>query len=76
MEKIISKSKFKLNALAYFREIEKTGQALIISDRGKPVLKIVPYSLNADDSLNALRETVSKYENPLEPLNPKDWDAL
>ena len=40
MEHRISKSKFKPRALEYFREVEKTGKALIITDHGKPVLKI------------------------------------
>jgi len=38
MENMISKSQFMPRALYYFREIEKTGNELIISDRGKPVL--------------------------------------
>jgi prevent-host-death family protein len=76
MEKVVSKSKFKPNALAYFREIEKTGQPLIISDRGKPVLKIIPYSSNANEKLNSLRETVAKYEDPLEPMDLEDWEVL
>jgi len=76
MEKIVSKSKFKPNALAYFREVEKTGRPLVISDRGKPVLKIIPYSQNTDDLLQSLRETVSKYEKPLEPLDFEDWEVL
>ena len=29
--------------LEYFREVETTGQELVVTDRGKPVLKIVPY---------------------------------
>jgi hypothetical protein len=41
---MISKSKFKPRALHFFREIEKTRRELIICDRGKPVLKIVPYT--------------------------------
>ena len=44
MENLVTKSRFKPRALEYFREVERTGKALIITDRGKPVLKIVPYS--------------------------------
>ena len=29
--------------LEYFREIEKTGEELIITDRNKPVLRVVPF---------------------------------
>lgn len=76
MEKMISKSKFKPRALQYFREIEKTGEELIICDRGKPVLKIVPYTENPEEALMTLRDTVLKYEDPTEPVGVEDWEAL
>ncbi len=76
MEEIISKSQFKPRALQYFREIEKTGKTLVISDRGKPVLKIVPYVENPEEALKVLRDTVIKYEDPTEPVGLEDWEAL
>ncbi len=76
MEEIISKSQFKPRALQYFREIEKTGKTLVISDRGKPVLKIVPYVENPEEALKALRNTVIKYKDPTEPVGLEDWEAL
>ncbi len=76
MEHIISKSQFKPRALQYFREIEKTGKTLVISDRGKPVLKIVPYVEDPEEALKALRNTVIKYEDPTEPVGLEDWETL
>jgi antitoxin (DNA-binding transcriptional repressor) of toxin-antitoxin stability system len=38
----ISKSKLKANMLQVFREIETTGNTLIVTDHNKPVLKIIP----------------------------------
>jgi prevent-host-death family protein len=76
MEKMISKSQFKPRALQYFREVEKTGKELIISDRGKPVVKIVPYIENPAEALKALRDTVVKYDDPTEPVGMGDWQAL
>jgi antitoxin (DNA-binding transcriptional repressor) of toxin-antitoxin stability system len=76
VEEIISKSQFKPRALQYFREIEKTGKTLVISDRGKPVLKIVPYVEDPEEALKALRNTVIKYEDPTEPVGLEDWEAL
>ncbi len=76
MEEMISKSKFKPRALKYFREVEKTGKEIIISDRGKPVLKIVPYKSNPEEVLKDLRNTVIKYDDPTEPIGLKDWEAL
>ena len=42
MEKTISKSKLKATMLEVFRELEATGSELIVTERGRPVLKIVP----------------------------------
>ncbi|MBW1797595.1 MAG: type II toxin-antitoxin system prevent-host-death family antitoxin [Deltaproteobacteria bacterium] len=76
MENQIAKSKFKPHALQYFREVERTGKELIITDRGKPVLKILPYSEEPDKALTMLRNSVIKYENPTEPVGLNDWEAL
>ena len=72
----VSKSKFKSRALYYFREIEKTGRPVIITDRGRPVAKVVPYSENPEEQLNDLRHTVLHYSDPLEPVGVEDWEAL
>ncbi len=72
----LSKSKFKPRVLQYFREVENTGKELIITDRGKPVIKIIPYSDKAEDILKKLRDSVVKYENPTEPVGLEDWESL
>ena len=43
MAKSVSKSQLKARALEYFREVERTGRELVVTDRGRPVLKIIPY---------------------------------
>ena len=65
----VSKSKFKSKALEYFRDVEQTRRELIITDRGKPVLKLVPYSDDLAHILRELRSSLLKYKQP-EPL---DW---
>jgi antitoxin (DNA-binding transcriptional repressor) of toxin-antitoxin stability system len=42
MAESISKSKLKAKMLAIFRELEASGNELIVTDYGRPVLKIVP----------------------------------
>ncbi len=42
MIRTISKSKLKANMLRIFREIESNNEELTVTDRGVPVLKIVP----------------------------------
>ena len=76
MKDSVSKSEFKPKALEYFRQIEKTGKDLIITDRGKPVLKITRYSQDHTESLKLLKNSVVKYEDPLDPVGLEDWEAL
>ena len=75
----VSKSKFKPRALEYFREIEKTRKELIITDRGRPVAKIAPYSettKDPDEILKKLRHSLLKYDRPTEPVALEDWESL
>jgi prevent-host-death family protein len=76
MDQFISKSTFKARALEYFRQVESTGRELIITDHGKPVLKIVPYAHDPAEALEALRGSVLRYADPLEPVGLEDWEAL
>jgi len=72
----ISKSAFKPKALHYFRTVEQTGQELIITDHGLPVLKIVPFEEDQTSSLDFLRGSVIEYQEPLEPVGLEDWESL
>jgi prevent-host-death family protein len=76
MEQMVSKSKFKPKALEYFRQVEESGETLIITDRGKPVLKVLPYSQKGIKGMAALKDSVVKYEKPLEPVGLEDWEQL
>lgn len=76
MERLVSKSSFKAKALEYFREVESTGKELVITDHGKPVLKVVPYSRDPEEALRSLRGSVVRYVDPLEPVGLEDREAL
>ncbi|MCW5198943.1 type II toxin-antitoxin system Phd/YefM family antitoxin [Desulfobulbus sp. F4] len=76
MLETVSKSRFKAKALEYFRKIEQNGQALIITDHGKPVLKIAPFEEKPQLVLQELRNSVLRFDDPLEPVALDDWDAL
>ena len=76
MERMISKSQFKPRSLEYFRLIEESGETLIITDRGKPVLKVMPYTANTEGQLKVLRSSVLKYDEPTKPVALEDWKAL
>ena len=76
MPSTVSKSQFKPHALEYFRKIEQTGEELVITDHGRPVLKIVPYIADPEECFRGLRNTVLKYDAPLEPVGVSDWETL
>jgi prevent-host-death family protein len=71
----VSKSRFKARALELFRQVERTGQPIIITDRGTPVLKVMPYREDPNAALRVLRESVVKYEAPTQPVGEEDWES-
>lgn len=76
MGRSVSKSAFKAKALEYFREVESTGTELVITDHGKPVLKVVPFAQDPEEALRSLRGTVLRFTDPLEPVGLEDWESL
>lgn len=72
----ISKSRFKARALELFRQVERTGVPIVITDRGRPVLRVEPISAKGELALEQFRGCVSAYERPLEPVGEGDWEAL
>lgn len=71
----VSKSRFKARALEFFRQVERTGQPIIITDHGTPVLKLMPYREDPDAALRVLRESVVKYDAPTKPVGEEDWES-
>lgn len=76
MTTTLSKSQFKPRALEYFRRVERTGQEIVITDHGRPVAKIVPYTVDPERVLRSLRGTVLEYLDPTEPVGLRDWETL
>lgn len=72
----VSKSRLKARALEYFRQVERTGRELVVTDRGKPVLKIVPYRVESQAARRALKGSARRYENPMDPVGVEDWESL
>ena len=71
----VTKSRFKAHALELFREVERTGTPIVITDRGTPVLKLVRYREDPEATLQVLRESVVKYEAPTKPVGESDWES-
>lgn len=72
----VSKAAFKARALEILRRVEATGEPIIITDRGRPVLRLAPYYGDDDAVLASLRGTVVAYHDPTEPVGETTWEAL
>lgn len=72
----VSKAEFKSKALEYLRRVEATGEELVVTDRGEPVIRILPVRMSEPHARARLRGSVLRYDDPTEPVAAEDWEAL
>ena len=74
----ISKSKLKANMLQIFRELEASGGELIVTDRDKPVLRIVPIQekRSVDEAFAQFRSGVSYDKDALDEPTMDEWEEV
>ncbi len=71
----VTKAAFKARALEICRRVEATGASVIITDRGRPVLRLAPFFGGEDIALETLRGSVVEYRDPTEPVDADVWEA-
>jgi hypothetical protein len=77
MHNPVSKSQFKAKALEFFRQVEASGQPLVVTDHGLPRLEVRPYRAPMTrHPLELLRGSVLRYEAPTAPVAEDEWSAL
>ena len=70
-------SVFKSRCLKVMDRVQATGEPVIVTKRGKPVVKIVPAETKKDDIFGFMKgkfEIVGDIVSPITPL--EDWEAL
>jgi len=73
----VSKSKFKAKALEYFRQVEASGEPIVITEHGKPKLEIRKLPQQDMDPLEKLKGSVLWYDRPFDPaVDEDDWEVL
>jgi prevent-host-death family protein len=70
----VSKSEFKAKALEFFRQVEASGESVVITDHGKPAIEVRPYRADARHPLDVLRGSVVRYVDPTMPVEV-DWES-
>lgn len=70
----VSKSVLKGKMLEYFRQVEETGEELIVTDNGRPVIKVIPIRArtSAAEVFGDVRGRVVYHEDILAPTTD-EW---
>ena len=74
----VSKGVLKAKMLKYFRQVEQTGQELIVTDNRKPVLKIIPINqplLTVEAAFSDLRGKIKYFEDINTPTT-SEWGEV
>jgi antitoxin (DNA-binding transcriptional repressor) of toxin-antitoxin stability system len=73
----MSKSKLKTHMLQVFRQIEQTGEEVIVTDNNRPVLRIQPISrkLSVDEVFAPYRGQMIFHETPNAPT-VDEWSEV
>ena len=70
-------STFKARCLAVMDDVQATGEPVIVTKRGKPVVKVVPIRPEKDDIFGSMADEVKivgDIESPVVPL--KAWKIM
>ena len=69
----IAAGEFKTKCLKLLDEVERTGEGLVITKRGRPVARLVPMP-GARDLFGALAGSVLREDDIVSPIG-EDWNA-
>jgi prevent-host-death family protein len=72
--KTIKASKFKTQCLGVMQKVQSTGEPILVTKRGNPMVKIVPAESGADNLFGFMAsefDIIGDIESPLVPL--KEW---
>ena len=75
--KFIPAGKFKTSCLAVMDEVQATGEPVVVTKHGKPVVKLVPAKTKDNiifDYMAGKAKIVGDIISPITPI--EDWDAL
>ena len=76
MAKSLGVTEFRKTCLRVIRQLEKDGEPVTITHRGRPVAVLAPVPLSGGRSsiIGAMRGSVLDYDRPFAPAtDPSDW---
>ncbi|HEY7665925.1 MAG TPA: type II toxin-antitoxin system Phd/YefM family antitoxin [Xanthobacteraceae bacterium] len=75
MSRMIKASEFKAKCLALMDEVERTGEPLVITKKGKPVAELVPHRASRPKALGLLKDRLFITGDIISPIDV-EWDAM
>ena len=77
MSKRIGAAAFKANCLRILDEVERSGEPVTVTKRGRPVAEVKPVEKKERRSIiGAMKGTVLRYDRPFDPaIKPDAWHA-
>ena len=73
----MSKSRLKTHLLRVFRELEESGEELIVTDHNRPVLRIIPYRKRkaVGEAFADIQGELKFHEDPNQPTS-EEWEDI
>ena len=76
MENQLSKTHFKAQALEVMRNVEESGEPVIITSHGKKSLILSQFSQSEQPPLEKLKGSVVSFEQPTQPVADDEWSLV
>lgn len=64
----VSRTQFKARALELFRQIEASGESVIVTSKGRPVIEVRQYRTDQRSPLERLQGSVIELTDPFAPV--------
>ena len=75
MPRVIKASEFRAKCLALIDEVERTGEVIVITKRGKPVAELVPHRKSRPKLFGLLKDQLFITGDIISPIDV-EWEAL
>jgi prevent-host-death family protein len=75
MSRNIKASEFKAKCLALLDEVERTGDRIVVTKKGKPVADVVPHKSSQRNLIGALKGRGEILGDIVSPIDV-EWEAL
>jgi len=73
--KQIAAGEFKAQCLAIMDRVSKSGEPVVITKHGKPMVKLVPAEKQADDIFDYMAGRAKQVDDIVGPITPlEDWE--